>query len=161
MGSSRILANCRLEALQKSDDSIHTRNVFFCKFEWNHRLHERPDVTCWAYTRSWRVPSLLPFLEDLRMLLNVQLFASMDKSHTDMPPKGWRRAWIDGDSRAGTPQQVQAHMDDPVTHNLVTFDGAPSYVCPEETGRKNNCAECQYCFARGGSKDVTFLLHEG
>ena len=59
---------------------------------WIARLKERPDVTVWAYTRSWRVVGLLPALETLRVLPNVQLFASMDSSHTDVPPTGWRRA---------------------------------------------------------------------
>ena len=67
---------------------------------WILRLEDRPDVACWAYTRSWRVPSLLERLEKLRALEHVQLFASMDKSHTDVPPEGWRRAWIDEIGRA-------------------------------------------------------------
>ena len=125
---------------------------------WEIRLTERPDVQAWAYTRSWRVPSLLPQLEALRRLPNIQLFASMDKSHADVPPKGWRRAWIDGDVRAGDPQLVRAHMDDPVQHNLVTFDGGRTYVCPEETKRVKDCESCGYCIS-GDKHDVTFLEH--
>lgn len=125
---------------------------------WCRRLQERPDVLTWAYTRSWRVPSLLTALETIRALPNMHLFASMDKSHTDLPPAGWRRAWIDGDSRAGDPQTVRAHMDDPVTHNLTTFDGGATYVCPEETKRVLDCERCGYCFS-GQKNDVTFLEH--
>lgn len=62
---------------------------------WRAQLSIRPDVFCWAYTRSWRVPELLAALEQLRLLPNVQLFASMDPSLPDeLPPVGWRRAWI-------------------------------------------------------------------
>jgi len=125
---------------------------------WEARLIERPDVEAWAYTRSWRVPALLPALEALRRLPNIQLFASMDKSHADVPPQGWRRAWIDGDPRAGDPQLVKAHMDDPVTHNLTTFDGGRTYVCPEETKRVKDCESCNYCI-NGDKYDVTFLEH--
>jgi len=125
---------------------------------WIHRLMERPDVTAWAYTRSWRIPSLLSALERLRSLPNMQLFASMDASIAELPPAGWRRAWIDGDARAGDPQLVQAHMDDPVTHNLTTFDGGRTYICPEETKRQPDCEACKYCFA-GKEHDVTFLRH--
>lgn len=125
---------------------------------WITRLTERPDVTCWAYTRSWRVPTLLPALERLRALDNVQLFASMDESHTDVPPTGWRRAWIDGDVRAGVIQKVAAHEDTKVQRNIPTYDGTMSLVCPEETKHKANCLECGYCF-EGQKNDVTFLRH--
>jgi len=125
---------------------------------WIERMTERPDVTMWVYTRSWRVPELLPALEVLRALPNVQMFASMDESIPEMPPLGWRRAWIDGDVRGGTPQQVAAHAEDPVTHNLATLDGGASYVCPEETKRQPNCEACGYCF-KGTKNDVTFLRH--
>lgn len=53
---------------------------------WTAQLRARPDVTAWAYTRSWRVPELLPALEALRALPNMQLFASMDPSTTELPP---------------------------------------------------------------------------
>lgn len=125
---------------------------------WRDRLVERPDVTAWAYTRAWRVKQLLPFLEELRALPNVQLFASMDQSHTDVPPAGWRRAWIDGDVRAGLIQVVRAHEDAKVQRNIPTFDGTMSLVCPEETKHKTNCLECGYCF-EGQKNDVTFLRH--
>jgi hypothetical protein len=118
--------------------------------QWIERLTERPEVVTWAYTRSWRVPALLPSLERLRALPNVQLFASMDRSHADLPPDGWRRAWINGDARTGL---VNAD-----THNAVTFDKISSYTCPEETGRKKDCVECGYCFL-GQLNDVTFLEH--
>lgn len=125
---------------------------------WIARLTERPDVTAWAYTRSWRVAHLLPHLEILRALPNVQLFASMDSSHTDVPPTGWRRAWIDGDVRAGLIQVTRAHADGDVQRNIATFDGTMSLVCPEETKHKANCLECGYCF-EGQRNDVTFLRH--
>lgn len=128
---------------------------------WIARLEERPDVTAWAYTRSWRVPKLLPFLEKLRALPNMQLFASMDGSHVDVPPQGWRRAWIDGDTRAGQSYNVGAHIDPAAlghARNQRTFDNTPSLVCPEETKHKANCLDCGYCF-EGQRNDVTFLRH--
>lgn len=125
---------------------------------WIARLTERPDVVCWAYTRSWRVDELLPALERLRALPNMQLFASMDESHVDVPPKGWRRAWIDGDERAGKVIDITAHNT--VGKQMVgtTYDGTRTYVCPEETKHKKNCLECGYCF-EGQKNDVTFLKH--
>jgi hypothetical protein len=143
---------------------------------WIARLEERPDVTCWAYTRGWRVPALLPALERLRALPNVQLFASMDASCAEMPPSGWRRAWIfraapkNGwgiESRLDlyrTPIRTGADEGGNETYRLgelstrCNVDQTPSYVCPEETGRKANCIECGYCF-EGRKHDVTFLEH--
>ena len=130
---------------------------------WIARLTESPGTTCWAYTRSWRIPALLPTLERLRALPNVQLFASMDKSTPELPPEGWRRAWIDGDPRAGKPLAIRAHtelaqafIDD--FECLRTEDGTKSLVCPEETKAVKNCEECGFCFA-GPRNDVTFLEH--
>jgi hypothetical protein len=125
---------------------------------WIARLTLRPDVVCWAYTRSWRVPALLDALERLRALPNVQLFASMDQSIPELPPDGWRRAWIDGDPRAGKTIDITAHGD--VGRQLIgnTYDGTSTYVCPEETRHKENCVDCGYCF-RGQKNDVTFLRH--
>jgi hypothetical protein len=47
---------------------------------WFALFASRPDVRMWAYTRSWRVASLLPALDRLRALPNVQLFASVDST---------------------------------------------------------------------------------
>lgn len=127
-------ADCRLLRLHISGDFDSPGYIQ----NWQHRLMERPDVTCWAYTRSWRVPSLLPALERLRALPNVQLFASIDHSTVERPPSGWRVAWMDGDRRAG--------------------QSVPSYLCPEQTGVKATCEACRYCFD-GRRNDVTFLEH--
>lgn len=157
---------------------------------WIAQLRLRPDVTAWAYTRSWRVPRLLLALEQLRALPNMQLFASMDASTQDLPPVGWRRAWIwrdiptnrwpmenrlklptctvcndtgeyDGEygPRSCMSCLVGARSDR--MHNLtavLTTSVTPSYVCPEETGRKANCLACGYCF-EGRKHDVVFLEH--
>lgn len=150
-----IPAECRILRIHVSGDFD---SVAYVK-NWVGRLTERPDVTCWAYTRSWRVAELLPHLEVLRALPNVQLFASMDESVPELPPEGWRRAWIDGDTRAGEPVKMYAHGDVVVSqHNFVTVDGARSYICPEETGRRRDCLQCGYCF-EGRKNDVTFLRH--
>jgi hypothetical protein len=175
---------------------------------WTARLKARPEVTFWAYTKSWRVPELRPALERLRALPNVQLFASMDPSAKDDPnlepccavcggpasdpfhdvrcpddagyhdfrhATPWRRAWIwrtfdkavEGPfgmehrlvSQPGAEPLVVDGENMGITHNhVVIADMTPSYVCPEETGRKKNCVECGYCF-EGQKHDVTFLEH--
>lgn len=144
---------------------------------WIARLTERPDVTCWAYTRSWRVPTLLASLERLRALPNMQLFASMDPTCRDLPPDGWRRAWIQRDFDLENPGrfppedriEAMTRVAEPVGSSAIihispenwrTFDGGVSYTCPEETGTKKNCLECGYCF-EGQKNDVTFIEHTG
>lgn len=129
---------------------------------WVERLKARPDVTCWAYTRSWRCESLLEFLEQLRALPNVQLFASMDVSTPELPPEGWRRAWIDGDPRAGAVHQIAAHDTAAETFRAFelqqTGDGVKALICPEETKHVKNCQECGFCIS-GLRNDVVFLKH--
>jgi hypothetical protein len=143
-----IPAECTLLRIHVSGDFD---SILYIE-NWIKRLTERPDVECWAYTRSWRVLALLPALEALRALPNVQLFASMDASTPDRPPADWRRAWIDGDMRADY-NPAMRHDD-----NRITDDGRPSYVCPEETGRLPNCQTCGYC-PLGKHNDVTVLEH--
>lgn len=117
--------------------------------EWIVLALSRPNVEFFGYTRSWRVSELCTTLEVLRDLPNVQLFASMDTSIAELPPQGWRRAWIEGDDRL---RQVRDDIW------KVWSDGTIAYICPEETGRKDNCQACNYCI-RGASGDVVFLLH--
>ena len=127
---------------------------------WCRRLQERPDVKVWAYTRSWRVPSLLESLEHLRAMPNMELFGSMDASIKERPPAGWRRAWILRDTaRPGFPIEERLTLRlAPGGLTTTVDDGTPSYICPEETGRKPDCEACRYCFD-GHKNDVTFLEH--
>jgi protein gp88 len=124
---------------------------------WVKRLQARPDVTCWAYTRSWRCHSLLEFLEQLRALPNVQLFASMDPSCVDTPPVAWRRAWIWRDApKNGWPMETRLHRWS--NRNFTAPDSVTGFACPEETGHKKDCVDCRYCFD-GQRNDVVFLEH--
>lgn len=101
---------------------------------WIATATGRPDVQFYAYTRSWRVPAILARLEALRALPNVQLFASVDPSIADVPPSGWRVAFIDDDPR---------------------FKGV---ACLEQTGAKPDCDACGYCI-RGKRGNVMFRTH--
>jgi hypothetical protein len=155
-----IPAECKLLRLHVSGD-FDTRHYIN---NWIVQLQRRPDVIAWAYTRSWRVPELLPALEVLRALPNMQLFASIDPSMKELPPAGWRRAWLDRSwdkclSTGREQEDRQKYLFDGSESNSVCItDGTPSYVCPEETGRKPDCESCGYCF-RGKRNDVTFLEH--
>lgn len=113
-------------------------------FNWVRLCQDHPDVRFWGYTRSWCIRHLLPLLEELRALPNVQLFASVDNSIKEEPPAGWRRAYIQGDERI-TDINGEIHPTD-------------AYVCPEETGRKKDCISCGYCIL-GRHGNVAFLKH--
>jgi hypothetical protein len=112
---------------------------------WIALVKKHPDVYFWAYTRSWRVPSLLPALERLRALPNIQLFASIDRTGQDLPPATWRRAYV-------LPPGPMSEA------SYVLARGRLAYVCPEEQGRKPNCESCLYC-VRGRKGDVAFVQH--
>lgn len=109
-------------------DTVDTVNY------WVEYARKNPRTLFFAYTRSWRVPEIRDALEELRGIENVQLFASTDPTVEELPPAGWRVAFIKGDER---------------------FSG---YQCPEQDGRKRSCWDCSYCF-RGRSKNVRFKVH--
>lgn len=110
---------------------------------WIRLCKKSPDVLFFTYTRSWRVPDLLPLLEQLQALPNMQLFASIDDDTPELPPKGWRVAWLcDADSVSELILNLR--------HTLL---------CPEETGAQPNCEACGYCF-KATSGDVIFQLRQ-
>ena len=100
---------------------------------WTHICLAFPQTFFWSYTRSWSVSRLLPALERLRVLKNVQLFASTDPT-MPVPPEGWRVAFIETDKRAS---------------------GLP---CSEQTEQYESCLACGYCF-RETKGNVIFRVH--
>lgn len=120
---------------------IHASGDFYSAdyiAKWTLALAIRPDVKAWAYTRSWSVPELLPALEQLRALPNVQLFASVDASTIGAPPSDWRIATL-----------WQYKQEDKPDNHLV---------CPEQTGAMSDCADCGFCVI-GKAGNVAFKQH--
>jgi hypothetical protein len=103
---------------------------------WIEIVKACPTTRFFAYTRSWRVAELVPYLEQLRALPNMQLFASTDHTIAEPTPAGWRVAFMAEDPRA------------------------TGYPCPEqeEPKRKPNCKACQYCI-KGQRGNVIFSAH--
>lgn len=116
---------------------------------WQKIVASNPSVTFFGYTRSWRVTELLNDLESLKNLPNMFLWASIDKTIKEIPPVGWRRAWIEGDDRL---------ENIPNRRTMLTFDKKKAVVCPEEAGLIQNCEKCTFCF-KNGSRDLVFLKH--
>ncbi len=68
--------------------------------DWIHVVISCPDVTFFGFTRSWRVPNLLPHLDILRMLPNVSLYASTDPTTIEGPPDwNWAAMGVPEDTR--------------------------------------------------------------
>jgi len=67
--------------------------------KWAAIARRCPRTTCYAYTRSWRVPTIAPALAELAGLRNVRLWFSRD-AETEPPsdiPTGVRVAYLQTD----------------------------------------------------------------
>lgn len=107
---------------------------------WIRIVQAHSHIKFFGFTRSWAIPKLLPWLESLRGLPNMYLFASVD--HTmPAPPKGWRRAWVkEGDKRA------QRQLREKKAIN-----------CVYQTHGKT-CDKCKWCFSNS-RKNIVFKTH--
>jgi hypothetical protein len=115
---------------------IHVSGDFYSMvyvLKWIKIIKACPQINFFAYTKSWVVRELMPSLEQLRALPNMQLFASVDES-MPMPPEGWRVAYMETDDR---------------------FRGME---CLEQNGKMPDCKTCRYCY-RKPAGNVKFLLH--
>lgn len=127
-----------LEALPNNAGHVrvHVGGDFYSKEyveSWIEVCKARPHTKFWSYTRSWNVKPLLPIMEQLRALPNIQLWASVDPD-MPMPPAGWRTSFIDGDPRA------------------------IGITCRHQAGTAKSCVECRHCF-RKADGDVVFKVH--
>ena len=114
-------------------------------------VRNNPDTKFWAYTRSWNVPELLPHLETLRAMPNMQLFASCDTT-MPMPPEDWRVGYIIGDDRF---------------RGMPCLEQACSKECPTDcagnpkkghVSKLPDCKTCGYCPIKTRG-NVGFKLH--
>lgn len=118
---------------------------------WIRIVKATPDVSYFAYTRSWNVPRLRAALKALRNEPNVSLYASVEPHEwDDASIKGWNKASVIPDF-----EKDKSH---------------PGIVCPEamwrhKTGstRKGvpqgavSCSTCRYCIQ--GKGNVQFPMH--
>lgn len=113
-----------------------------------HICKRSPDVRFYAYSRSWRVPAILPELAELASLKNVRLWFSTDDD-TGLPsevPKGVRIAYLQTVpitvAVADLIFRVQALRSAPTKRIGLTV------VCPVENGGNNppTCSTCKICW---------------
>lgn len=118
---------------------LHTSGDFFSAdyiLMWRGLAQIFSGIRFYAYTHSWSRLDLLLALEELRAEPNVKLWASEDPS-TGPAPDGWRVAKV-----------------------FSSFGESSGYAsCPEQTGRKPNCASCGLCFADRLRSDARLAFH--
>ena len=118
--------------------------------KWIRIARANPGTVFFAYTRSWRTPTILPALRVLAALPNMRLWFSADQE-TGRPPRV---------KRVRTAYMALNDADVPKWRNDLTFrvnrstvkkwDSAGTLVCIEEQGihrkQKVTCSRCQLCF---------------
>jgi Gene product 88 len=122
-----------------------------------------PCVEHFLYTRSWRVPRLVPILEQMAALENVSVWYSCDA--TTGLPKSWparvRLCWMalhaaEGESWGSSEDIARCHlvfMDVPLRRlGLATFAG--TRVCPQERDDQVTCTSCRYCMPERLNADL-------
>ena len=138
-GSAVYLLAALASAKPRVGVRIHSSGDFYSEQYirwWVEIATAASKVRFWAYTRSWAVGALLPALETLRALPNVQLFASWDAT-MGKPPEGWRLSIIS----EGTLVSTKRNLD-----------------CPEQYVDGPPCADCGYCIVKR-SGNVIFHSH--
>lgn len=124
--------------------------------DWIKIIRGKPDATFYAYTRSWSATELLPLLDQMSKLPNMQLWHSCDKD-TGAPPRRKRcpRAYLSASDTDFPSYKVDLIFRNDRRVKQVQLGGV--MVCPAERlrskrrpdGTKPNkvtCAQCQICF---------------
>ncbi len=125
-------------------DAAYTR-------KWLAIVRACPHTRFFAYTRSYRVPSIAPVLAELAELENMRLWASADAETgypADLPP-GVRVAWMQVDAAEEVPPVDLVFRDYPLRKDRQTRVSL-SVVCPVDTPqgkeRHVNCGVCRWCW---------------
>lgn len=111
-------------------------------------IRRSEHCTFWFYTRSWRVPAILPVLREISALSNCKVWLSAD-AETGYPtdvPEGARVAWMQTEEEDGCEDADLVFLDRP----LRKFELTLANVCPAETpkGKEKGttCATCRKCW---------------
>ena len=113
--------------------------------QWIAIVRACPTVRFYAYTRSWRVASMVQDLVTLAALPNMRLWYSCDAEtgEPDDVPQGVRLAWLQHEPEA-VPERSELTFRVRRLRRLPVVD--LPMVCPHETGQTNNCGQCQHCW---------------
>jgi hypothetical protein len=114
--------------------------------KWLEVMKQLPRVRFYLYSRSWRVPEIVPVLEQMASLGCCRVWYSLDRE-TDIPatvPKGVRLAYM----------QVDVD-EEPELYDLLFVVrrlkrhaqriGLP-LLCDHQADKRDNCGDCGKCF---------------
>jgi hypothetical protein len=113
-------------------------------------VEQSPHATFWMYSRSWRVPTILPILHELSALPNMKLWLSADAEtgYPDDVPEGARVAWMAVKAGEDVGNADLVFLDHPL-RKVVPLEMLER-TCPTETpaGKEKGttCSTCQYCW---------------
>jgi hypothetical protein len=105
----------------------------------------------WAYTRSWRVPTIFPLLKAISLMPNMKLWLSVDREtgHPPEVPAHARVAYMQTEAWEDVEAADLVFLDRPVQKVRLPLE-VLSKVCPTDTaeGKQKGvtCATCQTCF---------------
>lgn len=142
---------------------VHASGEFFSAEyvqQWIKVVEANPGVTFFAYTRSWRVPELLPALEELASLPNFFMWWSCDKD-SGPPPEtvGVRKAYMMSDYTDVPSFEVDLVFRAKTKKVRKWVNG--TLVCPAENGvTETTCSKCQLCFREASIPKKRILEEE-
>lgn len=119
--------------------------------KWIQIAQGCPDVTFYAYTRSWRRAKLLDALIDLANVDNFHLWFSCDKithSIDGVPPvDGIRSCYMQCEHGESVPDYCDLVFR--VKRDTIVKKINGCLVCPAENGikPKRHCEQCQFCWS--------------
>lgn len=106
--------------------------------KWMAIIRANPKMSFYAYTRSWRIPHLVPYLRKLGELKNMSLLCSTDIdtfNAGETVPQGLREAFA-GDVKP-----------------------AKSVLCLVQSHKSPSCEACKLCTKHGLMSTIYFETH--
>lgn len=117
--------------------------------KWLQILKQNPHLQAWAYSRSYRIPTIRPILEDIADLSHVRIWYSVDKE-TGIPNKlhpKIRLAYLSTDDSDQPPPATDLVFRDYAARGSVMKYVNGALVCPAENGISGHvhCDQCKIC----------------
>lgn len=146
---------------------VHVAGDFFdaeYTRKWLEIVRRSRGTQFFAYTRSWRVPELLPLLVELGREPNFEMWFSWDRD-LPFPPrrKGIRTCYLSSDDDDWPRRKTDlVFRERPRT--IVKKDARGNLVCPYENGvTPITCARCGLCWKpkRKAAAPLLELLESG
>lgn len=146
-------------------DELYRKGVLLCRWHCAGDIYspgyakkmldviERSSHTSfWAYTRSWRIPTIAPILKEISLMPNMKLWLSADTEtgYPDEVPENARVAWMQTQAEEEMGEADLVFLDHPLRKQPIPLTVLEK-VCPAETpeGKKRGttCATCRYCWS--------------